>query len=68
VLDRVDAIIIPSHTALPIIRIHLPSAAPSSSATLNAPNPMTPTPREAPSFDIAGEECVSQDIVDEVLS
>jgi serine palmitoyltransferase len=29
---------------------------------------MTPAPREPPSFDIAGEERVLQDIVDEVLS
>jgi serine palmitoyltransferase len=38
------------------------------STTLKAPNPMTPAPREAPSFDITGEERVLQDIVDEVLS
>ena len=67
VLDRVDAISIPSHAASPIIHIHLRSPAPSSSATLKAPNPSTPAPREPPSFDIAGEERVLQDIVDEVL-
>ena len=68
VLDRVDAITIPSHAASPIIHIHLRSPAPSSAATLKAPNPTTPAPREPPSFDIAGEERVLQDIVDEVLA
>ncbi|KAN0139453.1 Pyridoxal phosphate-dependent transferase [Lactarius tabidus] len=32
------------------------------------PNPTTPAPREAPSFDIAAEERALQDIVDEVLA
>jgi serine palmitoyltransferase len=68
VLDRVDVITIPSHAASPIIHIHLRSATPMSSATLKAPNPMTPSPREPLSFDIAGEERVLQDIVDEVLA
>ena len=68
VLDRVDAITIPSHAASPIIHIHLRSPAPSSAATLKAPNPTTHAPREPPSFDIAGEERVLQDIVDEVLA
>ena len=67
-LDRVDAINIPSHAASPIIHIHLRSPAPSSAANLKAPNPTTPAPREPPSFDIAGEEGVLQDIVDEVLA
>jgi serine palmitoyltransferase len=68
VLDRVEAITIPSHAASPIIHFHLRSAAPSSSATLKVPNPSTPALREPPSFDIAGEERVLQDIVDEVLA
>ena len=68
VLDRVDAINIPSHAASPIIHIHLRSPAHLSSATLKAPNPATPAPREPPSFDIAGEERVLQDIMDEVLA
>ncbi|KAN0139450.1 Pyridoxal phosphate-dependent transferase [Lactarius tabidus] len=68
VLDRVEAITIPSHAASPIIHIHLRSATPSSSATLKPPNPTTPAPREAPSFDIAAEERTLQDIVDEVLA
>ena len=65
VLDRVEAITIPSHASSPIIHIHLRSATPSASA--KAPNPATPAPREVPSFDIAGEERPLQDIVDEVL-
>ncbi|KAH8984866.1 serine palmitoyltransferase [Lactarius akahatsu] len=32
------------------------------------PNPTTPAPRDAPSFDIAGEERLLQDIVDEALA
>ncbi|KAN0139459.1 hypothetical protein V8E53_002960 [Lactarius tabidus] len=66
--DRVEAIAIPPHAASPIIHIHLLSAASSSSATLKPPNPTTPAPREALSFDIADEERVLQDIVDEVLA
>jgi serine palmitoyltransferase len=68
VLDRVEAITIPSFAASPIIHIHLRSATPSSAATLKPPNPTTPAPREAPSFDIASEERTLQDIVDEVLA
>ena len=68
VLDRVDAITIPSHAASLIIHIHLRSPAHSSAVTLKAPNPSTPAPREPPSFDIAGEERVLQDIVEEVLA
>jgi serine palmitoyltransferase len=34
----------------------------------NPDNPMAPAPREPPSFDIAGEEPVLQDIVDEALA
>ena len=68
VLDRVEAITIPSHAASPIIHIHLRSAMPPVSASAKAPNPATPAPREAPSFDIADEERLLQDIVDEVLA
>ncbi|KAH9029591.1 hypothetical protein EDB85DRAFT_1965833, partial [Lactarius pseudohatsudake] len=32
------------------------------------PNPATPAPRDAPSFDIAGEERLLQDIVEEALA
>ena len=68
VLDRVEAITIPSHAASPIIHIHLRSVMPPVSASAKAPNPATPAPREAPSFDIADEERLLQDIVDEVLA
>ena len=66
VLDRVEAITIPSHAASLIIHIHLRYA--MSSASAKAPNPATPAPRGAPSFDIADEERLLQDIVDEVLA
>ncbi|KAI9439806.1 serine palmitoyltransferase [Lactarius indigo] len=71
VLDRVEAITIPSHAASPIIHIHLRSAATlsaSTSASAKPPNPATPAPRDGPSFDIAGEERLLQDIVDEALA
>ena len=44
-----------SHTAQPIIHILLRSS---------TPNPVTPAVRDAPSFDIVGEERLLQDIVD----
>ncbi|KAF8259741.1 hypothetical protein EI94DRAFT_1613549, partial [Lactarius quietus] len=62
--DRVDAITIPSHAVQLII--HLRSATTSTSATAKAPNRATPVPRDAPSFDIAREERVLQDIVNEL--
>ena len=62
------AISFPSHTASPIIHIHLRSAMPPSSAPLMTPNPATLTPRELPSFDIVGDERTLQYIVDEVLA
>jgi serine palmitoyltransferase len=69
VLDRIDALTIPSHAASPIIHIHLHTATPSLSiAAPKAPNPATAASRDAPSFDIAGEELLSQDIVDTVLT
>jgi serine palmitoyltransferase len=69
VLDRIDLLTIPSHAASPIIHIHLRTATPSLSvAAPKAPNPATAASRDAPSFDIAGEERVLQDIVDEVLA
>ncbi|KAH8983451.1 hypothetical protein EDB92DRAFT_1951589 [Lactarius akahatsu] len=63
VLDRVEAITIPSHAASPIIYIHLRSSAPAASMSAKPSNPATP----APSFDIVGEERLLQDIVDEAL-
>jgi serine palmitoyltransferase len=66
VLDCVEAITIPSYAALPITYIHPCSATPSS-ATLKAPNPVTTSPREPSSFDIAGKRHMLQDIMDKVL-
>ncbi|KAH9025900.1 pyridoxal phosphate-dependent transferase [Lactarius hengduanensis] len=71
VLDRVEAITIPSHPASPIIHIHLRSAATlsaSTSVSAKPPNPATPAPHDAPLFDIAGEERQLQDIVDDALA
>ena len=69
VLDHIDLLTIPSHMASPIIHIHLCTATPSLSvAAPKAPNPATAASRDAPSFDIPGEECVLQDIMDEVLA
>ncbi|KAH9029580.1 serine palmitoyltransferase [Lactarius pseudohatsudake] len=62
-----NAITIPSHPASPIIHIYLWSAATlSASTSLSAkpPNPAIPAPRDAPSFDIPGEERLLQDIVE----
>ena len=66
VLDRIDAVTIPSHAASPIIHIQLRSATLSASA--KPENPATPAPRDVASFDIAGEERQLQDIVDEALA
>ncbi|SRR6266702_7715344 len=67
VLERVETLTIPSHTASPIIHVHLRSAAmPSLSAKPS--NPATPAPRDAPSFDAASEGRLLQDIVDEALA
>ncbi len=60
---------IPSHAASSVIHIHLRSATtPSASASAEPLNPATPAPRDAPSFDIAGEERLLQDIVDKALA
>ncbi|KAH9046653.1 serine palmitoyltransferase [Lactarius hengduanensis] len=66
-----NAIMIPSHAASPIIHIHLRSAPTLSASTSASAKPAihtTPAPRDAPSFDIAGEERLLQDIVDEALA
>ncbi|KAH9955402.1 serine palmitoyltransferase [Russula dissimulans] len=78
VLERVDCITIPSHPASPIIHIyvrtppavHLHPLASLSSATATAKpsNPASHVPRDAPAFDIAAEERLLQDIVDEALA
>ena len=68
-LDRIDTLTIPSHAASPIIHIHLRTATPSLSVPApKSPSPATAASRDAPSFDILGEERVLQDIVDEVLA
>ncbi|KAH8988184.1 hypothetical protein EDB86DRAFT_2773768, partial [Lactarius hatsudake] len=61
---------IPSHPASLIIHIYLRSAPTlfaSTSLSAKPPNPVTPVLRDALSFDIAGEEHLLQDIVDEAL-
>ena len=69
VLDRIDSVTISSHAASPIIHIHLRTTTPLLSvAALKSPNPATAASRDAPSFDIPGEERLLQDIVDEVLA
>jgi serine palmitoyltransferase len=77
VLERVDCITIPSHPASPIIHIHvrtpsathlLPNAATATSASAKPSNPASAAPRDAPSFDVAVEERLLQDIVDEALA
>ncbi|KAN0139158.1 hypothetical protein V8E53_003047, partial [Lactarius tabidus] len=68
VLNRVEAIAMIRYSSLaasPIIYTHLRTATPSLSGTLKAPNSTTPAPPEPPSFEIACEERVLQDIVDE---
>ena len=63
VLDRIDSVTIPSHAVSPIIHIYLRTATLSLSvAAPKAPNPATAASRDAPSFDIPGEERVLQDI------
>jgi len=78
VLERVDCITIPSHPASPIIHIHVrtppathlhPLALTGSTpATTKPSNPASPVPRDAPAFDIAVEERLLQDIVDDALT
>ena len=63
VLDRAEALTIPSHAASPIIHIQLRSATPSTSANL-----ATPAARNALSFNIAGDEHLLQGVVDEALA
>ncbi|KAI9438152.1 hypothetical protein H4582DRAFT_2129181 [Lactarius indigo] len=58
VLNRVEAIRIPSHPA---------SAVPSTSVSTKPPNPATTMPCETPSFDIPGEGRLLQGIVDVAL-
>ncbi|KAH9060255.1 pyridoxal phosphate-dependent transferase [Lactarius vividus] len=66
------AITIPSHAASPFTDIRLRSAptlsaSTSTSASAKPPNPATPAPRDAPSFDITSKERLLHDIVDKAL-
>src|SRR6266567_7132947 len=58
ILERVDCITIPSHTASPITHIYLRTQPPTLAVAAKSANP-TPL-----SFDIAVEERLLQDIVD----
>jgi serine palmitoyltransferase len=62
VLERVDCIAIPSHAASPIIHIHVRNQPPTVAAAAKS---AYPTPL---SFDIAAEEQLLQDIVDEAIA
>ncbi|KAK7044202.1 serine palmitoyltransferase component [Paramarasmius palmivorus] len=66
ILERVDGITIPSHPASPIIHINLPTAA--QPPPHKPSNPTSPLPRDAPQWDIVGEEKILQDIVEEALA
>ena len=68
VLDLIDAVTIASHAASPIAHIQLRFATPSAYALVKPVKPATPAPRDALSSDIAGEECLLQDTVDEMLA
>ncbi|KAI0265363.1 serine palmitoyltransferase [Gloeopeniophorella convolvens] len=68
VLERADGIVIPSHPASPIIHIHLRAPSDSAPAASKPSNPVHAHVRDAPVFDIAAEEHVLQEIVDEALA
>lgn len=66
ILERVDCITIPSHAASPIIHIYVraqPSAAGAATGSKSSSSKSAP-----PAFDIAVEERLLQDIVDEALA
>ena len=67
VLERVDCITIPSHAASPIIHIHVRSQAPAA-ATAGPKSSSSSSNSAPPAFDIAVEERLLQDIVDEALA
>ena len=75
VLDKLDLITIPSHPASPLIHIHVRPPAASSLAVPAAhkgghhhSSPASIEPRDAPVFDIAGEERLLQEVVEEALT
>jgi hypothetical protein len=61
VLDHVEALMIPYL----IIHIELHFATPAGSASSKSPNLATHAPLDASSFDLAGEQCLLQGMVDE---
>ncbi|KAH9026629.1 hypothetical protein EDB85DRAFT_1979001, partial [Lactarius pseudohatsudake] len=65
VLDRVEAVMIPSCAASPINHIHLRSATTSST---KPPDSATHAARDVPSFDIVGEERLLQDTMEKALA
>ncbi|KAH9013059.1 hypothetical protein EDB85DRAFT_1835360, partial [Lactarius pseudohatsudake] len=59
------------HSQTSVVHLKVRSAATLSASTYASakpPNPATPAPRDAPSFDTAGEGRLLQDIVDEALA
>lgn len=77
ILDRVDAITIPSHPASATIHLyaripaptHLSSNAPPSlSSSGKLSNPLSIVPRDPPHFDYDLEEKLLQDVVEECLA
>lgn len=72
ILDRVDCITIPSHPASAIIHIYIRYSnnsllSPENAAKKRPSNPATLAPRDALEIDIATEERLLQDVVDEAL-
>jgi len=63
ILERVDCITIPSHAASPIIHIYVRAQPLSTASAAKSSNPAS----SSPGFDIATEERLLQDIVDEAL-
>lgn len=75
VLDKLDLITIPSHPASPLIHIHVRPPTASSLAVPAAhqggshhSSPASIVARDAPVFDIAGEERLLQEVVEEALA
>lgn len=78
ILDRVDCISTPSHPASPIIHIYIknsksslhPSTATTILPSTKSSNPTSILPKDAPSWDwdVAAEERILQDVVDESLA
>ena len=65
ILERVDCITIPSHAASPIIHIHVRTQSPTAATAGSKSSSSNSAP---PTFDIATEERLLQDIVDEALA